>query len=375
MTGRPRLVHSYKDYYPPVIGGMERYMAAVCSRFADAYDVTAVVCAAGLRKGERREGGVRVIEVPSVGRLRSAPLPLGYGQALRRLGPHLLHFHMPNPTCEFAALRARPSGRWLATYHSDIVRQRLLLHLYAPYLRRFLDRLDVIIATTPLYVETSPYLQAVQHKIRLIPIGIDTAHFASLPAGGAARVDELRARFGAPFLLFVGRLRYYKGLHVLLEAMRDVDAPLVIVGSGGEEQALRAQAHKERLESRVHFLGDVDDDTLRCLYHACSVFVLPSTARSEAYGLVQLEAHSAGKPVVSTRLRTGVEYVNADGETGLIVPPGDGPALARALTRLLHDREFATRLGARARERACAEFDERLMFERLDALYRELLER
>lgn len=375
MTARPRLVHSYKDYFPPVIGGMERHMATVCAHFAQDYDVTALVCSRGVRGSERREAGVAVVEAPSLGRVRSAPLPLGYGRRLRELRPDLLHFHMPNPTCEFAALRARPAGRVVATYQSDIVRQRVLAKAYAPFQRRFLEWCDVVIATTPHYIETSPVLQRVREKVRLIPLGIDTCWFATLPPEDAPRVDDARARYGDPFLLFVGRLRYYKGLPVLLEALPDVNARLVLVGTGPEGPALRAQVSRLGLGERVHFLGDVDESTLRILYHACGVFVLPATARSEAYGLVQLEAHSAGKPVVSTALRTGVDYLNAHEETGLIVPPGDAPALAGALRHLLADGEYRAQLGAQAQARVQREFDERLMLQRIGALYRELLER
>lgn len=376
MTARPRLVHSYKDYFPPVIGGMEQHMAAVCAHFADTYDVTALVCSRSLRGQERRDGQVRVIETPSLGRLRSAPLPLGYGRRLRELRPDLIHFHMPNPTCEFAALRARPTGRVVATYQSDIVRQRVLNKLYAPFQRRFLDWCDVVIATTPHYIDTSPVLQRVRHKIRLIPNGIDTCWFAELPAEDAPAVEAARARYGDAFLLFVGRLRYYKGLPVLLDALPDIsDAQLVIAGTGTEEQALRAQTARLGLDTRVHFLGDVAARDLRVLYHACGVFVLPAIARSEAYGLVQLEAHSAGTPVISTALRTGVDYVNAHEVSGLIVPPGDARALGAAVRRLLDDAEYRAELGAAAQARAHREFNERVMFERLAALYRELLER
>jgi rhamnosyl/mannosyltransferase len=187
-----------------------------------------------------------------------------------------------------------------------------------------------------------------------------------------ARAEELRAEHaGRKTVLFVGRLIYYKGADVLVRAMADVDADLVMIGRGPLEDELRQMASASGIADRITWLGPQDDDELAAWYHAADVFTLPSVARSEAFGLVQIEAHAAGTPVVSTDLTTGVPYANLDGVTGLTVPVGDSNALAAALNRLLQDDELRARLGAQARTRALTEFTIPRMVEQTLEVYSE----
>jgi rhamnosyl/mannosyltransferase len=175
--------------------------------------------------------------------------------------------------------------------------------------------------------------------------------------------------------LFVGRLIYYKGADVLVRAMEGVDADLVLVGRGPLESELRESVVARRMTDRVTFLPNVEQDELVAWYHAADVFALPSVARSEAFGLVQLEAHTSGTPVVSTNLTTGVPYVNEDGVTGLVVEPGDVRALADALDRLVNDDELRVRLGSQARERALERFTLDRMIEETLQLYGDVVGR
>ena len=206
----------------------------------------------------------------------------------------------------------------------------------------------------------------------MVHYGIETERFA-LDAAMKARVTALQAAIGAPRVLFVGRLVYYKGLDVLLRAAVDVPAQIMIVGAGPLEQRLRTLAAELGIGARVHLLGEVDAETLVAAYHACDVFCLPSTARSEAFGIVQLEAFAAGKPVVSTQLPSGVPYVNQHGRTGLVVPPGDAQELARALNTLLKDEALRATLGAQARERVEQEFNADRMAAETLRVYNEVL--
>ena len=162
----------------------------------------------------------------------------------------------------------------------------------------------------------------------------------------------------------------FRSLEVLLDAMDRCDGSLVIVGEGPLEGALRALVTQKRLAERVVFAGRVPDPDLPAFYQACDVFVLPSIARTEAFGVVQIEAMAAGKPVVSSNLPTGVPWVNQDGISGLVVTPGDPAALGDALRRLLDDGALRGRLGEGARRRAQTMFSR----ERMVATFKSLID-
>jgi len=353
---RPRVLHVYKDYFPPVYGGMEKYIASVCSMLQSHVDVEALVCSRRTRTRRRIVDGVHVTEAGEWGRLLSSPISPSFPFCLRKSRFDILHFHIPNPLAVASYWLARPAGRVVVQYQSDIVRQARTLRVYAPLLRWFLARADVVIAASPQYVQTSPFLNAVREKCRVVPLGIDLSALA-LTEQRRSHAAALRQRYGGRFVLFVGVLRYYKGLSYLLEAMRSVDCRLVIIGSGPEERRLKVMTGELGLEDRVTFTGTVSDEEKTAHLHACDLFVLPSSERSEAYGLSMVEAVSCGKPAVSTRLGTGVEFVNVDGETGFNVEPRNPAALADAINRLLDDDGLREQFGAQARARAQRTFD------------------
>lgn len=364
-----KILQVYKDYFPPVVGGIEKHISQLCNYFKHKYEIEVAVCNDGLLTRIENICGVKVIKVGQIGRFQSAPLPPSFPLWLRKSKADILHYHMPNPTCEFSHLIARPSGAVVVTYHSDIVRQEFLLRFYRPFLKRFLAGAQIIMPTSPVYLETSPFLREFRSKCEVVPLGIDTEMFNSVREKMQAEIKKIQNLFRPEFILFVGKLRYYKGLQFLIEAMPDVDIPLVIVGRGPMETDLRMLASNYGVSEKVHFVGEVTDDDLAVFFHACSLFVLPSVYRSEAYGLVQLEAHVCGKPVVSTRLGTGVEFVNMDGKTGLVVPPADSAALARAINELIADPGRREKMGEFAQKRALNEFNLQHMFDRVEAVY------
>lgn len=365
-----RILHVYKDY-PPVLGGIEQHLRLMAERqVRRGHRVTVLVTARGPRTSVRSEDGVEVVRAARLATLASAPLSLALLRELRKRSPDVAHLHFPYPPGELAQLLVGRSRATVVTYHSDIVRQRLLGLLYRPLMRRFLARADRILATSPAYLASSPVLSRWTEKCRVVPLGIDTERFAH---PGGERVAELRRRFPAPLVLFVGRLRYYKALDVLIAAMENLEATLLVVGRGPMEAAWRRRARASGAAARIQFLGDVEEAELAACYAAADVFALPSGERSEAYGIALAEAMAAGTPVVSTELGTGTSFVNRDGETGLVVPPGDAEALAAALARLLGDAPLRREMGARARRRARDELDVERMLDRLDEVYAEAL--
>jgi len=256
---------------------------------------------------------------------------------------------------DLADLLGAPGVPLVVTYHADIVRHRALLPLYRPLLVRTFAAARKIVAGSADYLASSPLLRRYQSKCTVVPFGVDLEAFA-LSDGERAQVDQRRAALGRPIVLFVGVLRHYKGLDVLLRALTGVCAHALIAGEGPQLGEWRRLAGALGVADRTTFLGRVSDAERRVLLHACDLLVLPSVDRREAFGIVQLEAMACGKPVVASDLPTGIRFVNQQGVTGLLVPPRDARALAGALNRLLDDAELRAKLGRAARERVVREF-------------------
>ena len=366
-------------YYPPHLGGIEYHLRDLATELAArGHEVRALVANEGRATVRETVDGVSVTRLGRAFAYASTPVVPGMSRAIaaeaaRADAPDVFHLHFPYPWGEVSWLRSGVSGSTagavtVLTYHSDIVRQKAMLALYEPFLRRLLDRVDLVIASSPNMVEHSPYLSRVADKCRVVPFGIHVERFAPTPER-EVRATELRAGHDRPVVLFVGRLVYYKGVEVLVRAMARVDADLVLIGRGPLRADLESLASSLGIGHRVRFVEPVGDDDLAAWYRAADVFCLPSVARSEAFGLVQLEAHASGTPVVSTELTTGVPFVNENGVSGLTVPPHDVEALAEALDALVRDDSLRLRLGAQAAERARREFSIGTMVERTLGVY------
>lgn len=358
-----------------MIGGIENHIKVLAEGLvARGHAVTVLVTNTARNTQTFVQGGARVIKAGRALRLASTPLSLDLLRQARQINADVVHLHMPYPPGDLAARAVPGSPPLVVTYHSDIVRQQRLLQMYRPLLHRTLRRASRIIATSEPYVRSSPFLSRFAQKCRIVPLSVDATHF-----GQAARekVAAIRRAFvqtnDACLILSVGVLRYYKGLHVVLDALTQLDATLMIVGDGPEEQRLRDLAQAFGVARRVHFVGHVSDDDLPVYYHAADVFVLGSHLRAEAFGIVQLEALAAGLPIVSTELGTGTSVVNQHGTTGFVVPPGDPQALARAIQVLLANPDLRRRMGEQARKRAVAEYTHPMMIDRVLAVYDEAL--
>lgn len=321
-----------------------------------------------------RLGGVEVIKAGRLLSFASTPLSLALLREARGLRADIVNLHMPYPPGDLAARAIGGAPALVVTYHSDIVRQQRLLKLYKPLLQATLRRASRVIATSQPYIESSPFLRRLETKCRVVPLSVDPGRFASAVPERVATLRQSWARSaGDCVILSVGVLRYYKGLHFLLDALSRVDATLVVVGDGPEERRLRELAQAFGIARRVHFAGGVPDDELTNYYHAADVFVLPSHLRSEAFGVVQLEAMASGLPVISTALGTGTSVANQHGVTGFVVPPSDGQALARSIEVLLANPELRRSFGANGRQRVEREYTHERMVERTLSVYREAL--
>jgi rhamnosyl/mannosyltransferase len=345
--------------YPPWVGGLESHVAQLSVAVAriPGYRVQVLTGQPqpGFAATEVRDG-IEIHRAATVGRVARTPIALGLGRMLRESQPHIVHYNAPFPWGELAV---PPQGtRVVVTYYHDVIRQRLLSKIYRPFLERLLRRADAIVAWSAALVDQSPVLAKFRDKITISAGGIDTRPFMpnDLSRDRAAAL-RLRLAPHRPLVLFVGRLVYYKGVDVLLRAMRDVNATLVVVGTGAEGGRLMRLAHDLQLGARVHFAGAVPQGELPAYYQASDMLVLPSTERTETFGLVQVEAHVSGIPAICTALPTGVALVNEHGYTGLVVPPGDATALGTAIRRLIDDSALRRRFGDQAQLRALAHYD------------------
>jgi glycosyltransferase involved in cell wall biosynthesis len=371
----PRLrVLQIASFYAPTLGGMETVLQDLAEGLVAAGDDVTVLCAARGPVGAREtRGGVTVRRSPSLGKWFSQPvtplLPATLAWIHRSFD--VVHLHMPNPLAELAAASCTFGLPVVVTYHADIIRQRALWPLYGPTRRAILARAKRVVVPTEFHIRYSPVLSELRDKCAVVPFGISSERYR-LDADGVARVAELRARFGK-FVLFVGRLVHYKGVVELVEGMRDVDAKLVVVGDGPLRALTEGAIADPRLRGRVTLVGSVSQEELNAYLEACAVLVLPSVSRSENFGMILLEGMLFGKPLVTTRLLSGVADVNVDGETGLVVEPRDPRALGQALNTLLADDALRARMGAAARARLDSRFSLRQMVDGYRGVYREAI--
>jgi rhamnosyl/mannosyltransferase len=358
-----KILHLYKDYYP-VLGGIENHIKVLAEAQAAAgHQVIVLACDVGWRTRIEELNGVRVIKAGRLTTAASMPLSLTQPVILARLGPDIVHIHSPYPLGEVASHFLGQARATIITHHSDVVRQRGWLRLYGPLLRRVLRATDRIIATSPRYIETSPWLRPVRDRCVVVPLGVEVDRFAGE-----------RARQTGRELLFVGKLRYYKGVDDLLRALVEImEVRLTVVGDGPMRGEWEALARQLDLADRVIFTGEVPDDELPTRYAAADLFVLPANARAEAFGTVLLEAMAAGLPCITTEVGTGTSWVVQHGVTGLVVPPRNPEALAGAIRQLLTDPDVRWRMGQRGRQRARQEFSQQRMVQGVMDLYQAIL--
>ncbi|WP_374381228.1 glycosyltransferase family 4 protein [Pseudomonas fluvialis] len=369
-----RVLHLFKTYYPESMGGIEQVIFQLCQS-CRAHGIEGEVLTLSANPlPERVQVGSHWVQrarldlnLASTGFSRDALAQF----RLRARHADLIHYHFPWPFMDllhFAAGLRKPT---LLTYHSDIVRQKMLLRLYRPLMHRFLSSVDAIVTASPNYLETSRVLARYRDKTQVVPYGLDRQ---SYPAASPDVLEGWRTRFPAGFFLFVGVMRYYKGLHILLEACQSSHYPVLIVGAGPLESALREQAQRLRL-GNVHFLGALPDADKIALLQLSRALVFPSHLRSEAFGISLLEGAMFGKPMISSEIGTGTSYINNHGETGLVVPPGDAAALRQAMDRLWVDADMAARMGAAAQQRYEQLFTAARMGQRMAEVYQQVMAR
>lgn len=359
--------------YHPWIGGIESVAKTAAEELCGETDMTVLVCQPKGRGVREKVNGVDVVRAGSLGMKFSMPISFSFPFLVRKYAKNadILILHDPFPLGDLAVLMSGFRGKVIVWWHSDIIKQKRLVKLIKPIIYGILKRADAVFTTSEGYINGSAYISRFREKCRIVPYGIDTKEYMN--AETAPILSSQAAVKSRKKLLFVGRLVYYKGVGVLIDAFAQTEnAELFIVGTGSDEEALRKQAAP--LGDRVHFMKNLSDTDLRSAFADCDIFVLPSIEKSEAFGIVQLEAMVYGKPVINTDLDTSVPLVSLDGETGITVKAGDSAKLAEAMNRLIKDDDLRTRLGRAAEKRAAENFDIKNMIGSVKMNCRELME-
>ena len=374
MSFKPkRILHFYRTAFPDTMGGIEQVihqLALGASQSGIEVDVLSLSSDKQIKSIEFN--GYWTHRAHLDFQLASTGFSLSVIRQFSRLAKKadVIHYHFPWPFMDVVHFVTGVKKPTIVTYHSDIIRQKELLFIYRPLMNRFLGSVDRIVATSPNYRATSQVMVRYSDKTSVIPIGLDKATY---PKPSQDRMKYWSERLGGKFFLFIGVIRYYKGLHILLSASKGTDYPIVIVGAGPIEQQLKIEVTRLGLE-RVHFLGFLPDEDKVALLTLCYSVVFPSHLRSEAFGISLLEGAMYGKPLISSEIGTGTTFINIANETGLVVPPSDPIALREAMQYLWQHPEQAAIMGKKAQERYWRLFTAERMVNSYVDLYKELMD-
>lgn len=368
-----KVLHIFKTYFPDTQGGLEEAIRQI-ARYSSNHGIDNKIITLSPIPNPRivKFQEATVVRYKTLLDIVSTPISLEFFHNFKKniSTSDILHFHFPWPWGELNFLCSREEKPSLVTYHSDIVKYKYLGKLYNPFTKMFLKKVDLIVATSEQYIESSSILKSFQNKCEVIPLSIDLQRFKEIEDKS---LQMIRNKYGEGFFLFVGVLRSYKGLSYLLDAMLTIKRPLVIVGKGPEENKLKEKAKSLKL-SNVFFTGYVDDKLLPVFYKLCRVFVFPSCDRSEAFGVSLLEASFFSKPMISTELGTGTALVNKHKETGIVVPPKNTIELRNALSFLSGNKQICEEYGRNAKKRFDKLFNSESIGKKYLDIYNQLYE-
>ena len=358
----------------PIKGGVEKVMFDLMLGLSIEGVECDMLCAAYQEKGFTRvmSNKSKLMVVNTVREVAATMIAPSMVLKLKQIAKNydIIHVHHPDPMAAFALLCSGYKGKVVLHWHSDILKQKSLLKLYMPIQKWLINRADVIVGTTPVYVKESPYLQEVQHKVTYLPIGV--CHLES----PIKQVMDLRRKYLGKHIVFsLGRLVPYKGFAYLIEAAKHLDDNYMVLigGTGPLRDELQAQIETLGLQDRVKLLGYVSDVELPAYFEACDLFCMSSVMKTEAFGIVQIEAMSCGKPVVATKIpESGVSWVNQDGVSGLNAEPCDAEDLAKCIRGILADENDYARFSKGALDRYKTVFTQELMIHKCLDIYKKL---
>lgn len=362
-----KIVHIFKHAFPDVIGGIEKVMDDLAHDQAQhGHDVVVIATSKYLKPTVMQRNGYTIYFCKPNLTVASTPFSMEMVFTVRKqvIDADIINSHFPYPFGDLCLLLSKTNAKIVVTYHSDIVRQRFLKVMYWPLMQLAFKRVSIIIATSKNYLLTSSFLKKKKQIVNVIPIGIQD------------KLNTIKADPNATsfknYFIFIGEFRYYKGLHILIEAASNVNNDILIVGAGPIKDELIAKVNQLNLKN-VHFLGRLSDNEKQIYLQNALAVVFPSHMRSEAFGITLVEGAMNGKPMISCEIGTGTSYINLDKVTGIVCQPRNVKEFTDAMNLLANNKKMTQKMGAAARKRYLKFFQLKNMTSRYLTLYEELL--
>lgn len=371
-----RILHIGK-YYPPLFGGIERVNYDLVENLNKVTDCQVDELCFSHTVGNEHyytPDNYKLFRIPIRAIKFSTPIPIGFFSTYHKIRNNydIIHLHLPNPIASLAPLLIPTRAKIILHWHSDILKQKKLMLLYKPIQKMLLNKAERIIATSLNYSKASNYLKAYLPKVEVIPIGINDDYLQH----STEEIDRIRQKYkNKKIILSIGRLTYYKGFKYLIEAARYLkDDTIIIIGGSGElKDELEKYIKKLNVSTKVYLIGRIPQEQMGAYYKAASIFCLPSIMKTEAFGVVLLEALSMSLPIVACNIPgSGVNWVNRHEETGLNVPICDARALAKAINEILANPTLCETYAHNSRKRYEALFTRDTMINKTLKLYKDI---
>lgn len=360
-----RVIHLAK-YYPPYRGGIETHVQTLARTQSQLGLDVYVICincfdklgnlSAKTQTSYEKDEQVNIIRIGRITSIARFDICLNIAQELSSLIDHpntIVHLHTPNPTMLLALATLFQPVNLVITHHSDVIKQKVLKYLLRPFETLVYGRSHKILTTSSQYIEGSRFLHLYRDKLSYLPLSLEQSSYRYPSSDAIAFTNELKQTYSDPIWLAVGRLVYYKAIHIAIEALKYTSGTLLIIGVGSLEYELKRLAQKFGVENRVIWLGSVSQDKLIGAYYAATALWFPSNLRSEGFGMVQIEAMASGCPVINADIPcSGVPWVSRHEQEGLTVPVNDPIALAKAANRLLEEPALREKFSIASRDRA-----------------------
>tara|TARA_B110000503_G_scaffold143082_2_gene242476 strand:- start:1412 stop:2515 length:1104 start_codon:yes stop_codon:yes gene_type:complete len=365
-----KILHVYKSYFPDSFGGVEKVIESIVKQ-SNKNGFKTDVLSFSKKSGEHEFDNYKNIKLKYNIIISSTPFSIQAIFEFKKIISKydLIHFHYPFPFADVLKILFCPFKKSIVTYHSDIVHQKIMKLVYYPVEKTFLSLINQIVYTSPNYLKTSDNLYKYKHKITCIPIGININKLSKI---SDKYIEKWEKKFKYPTFIFIGVPRKYKGINVLIKAAQGLKCNILIIGSGNKMAEFEENSKKLK-NKNIIFVNNINDDEKRVLLKLCYGLILPSTHKSEAFGIVLVEAAVNGKPLISCEIGTGTSFVNLNGKTGFVLPPNNPVRLREAISYLLHHPKLAAKMGQSAKLRANSLFHEKDMALSYFDLYKKVM--